>query len=76
MAEDAVSKSPDVVLGFDAAWGFAPADQTSPALASQAGALIDTTMTAGQAHRAAYSRRLGVRWADDAGAPAGVAGSR
>ena len=49
MAEDAVSKSPDVVLGFDAAWGFAPDDQTSPALASQAGALVDTTMTAGQA---------------------------
>jgi hypothetical protein len=49
VAEDAVPGSPDVVLGFDAAWGFAPADQTSPALASQAGALIDTTMTAGQA---------------------------
>ena len=46
MAEEAVSKSPDVVLGFDAAWGFAPDDRTSPAVASQAGALIDTTMTA------------------------------
>jgi MFS family permease len=46
MAEEGVAKSPDVVLGFDAAWGFAPADQTSPALASQVGALIDTTMTA------------------------------
>lgn len=45
MAEDAVSKSRDIVLGFDAAWGFAPTDQTSPALASQAGALIDTAMT-------------------------------
>ncbi len=45
MAEDAVAESRDVVLGFDAAWGFAPDDQTSPALASQAGALIDTTMT-------------------------------
>lgn len=45
MAEEVVSKSPDVVLGFDAAWGFALADQTSPALASQAGALIDTTLT-------------------------------
>jgi uncharacterized membrane protein len=44
VAEEAVVESPDVVLGFDAAWGFAPADQTSPALASQAGALIDTTM--------------------------------
>src|SRR5450631_3163850 len=48
MAEEAVSKSPDVVLGFDAAWGFAPADQISPALAGRAGALIDTTMTAEQ----------------------------
>src|SRR5436305_3667309 len=46
MAEEAVTKSQDVVLGFDAAWGFAPADQTSPALASQADALIDTTITA------------------------------
>jgi len=36
--------SPDVVLGFDAAWGFAPADQTSPALAAGAGALVDATM--------------------------------
>ena len=45
MAEEVVAGSPDVVLGFDAAWGFAPDDQTSPALASQAGALIDTTMT-------------------------------
>jgi hypothetical protein len=35
VAEEAVAKSPDVVLGFDAAWGFAPDDQTSPALASQ-----------------------------------------
>ena len=45
MAEEAVPKSPDIVLGFDAAWGFASADQISPALAGQAGALIDTTMT-------------------------------
>jgi uncharacterized membrane protein len=45
VTEEAVAKSPDVVLGFDAAWGFAPADQTSPALAGQAGALIDTTLT-------------------------------
>jgi uncharacterized membrane protein len=45
VTEEAVTKGPDVVLGFDAAWGFAPADQTSPALASQAGALIDTTLT-------------------------------
>ena len=36
---------PDVVLGFDAAWGFAPADQTSPALAAAAGALPDVTIT-------------------------------
>ena len=28
--------SPDVALGFDAVWGFAPADQTSPALAAAA----------------------------------------
>jgi hypothetical protein len=45
MAEDAVAKSPDVSLGFDAALGFAPFDQTSPALAAGAGALIDVTMT-------------------------------
>ena len=45
MAEDTASTNPEVVLGFDAAWGFAPADQTSPALAGAAGALIDTTMT-------------------------------
>jgi MFS family permease len=45
VAEEVVPESPDVVLGFDAAWGFALADQTSPALAGQAGALIDTTLT-------------------------------
>jgi len=45
VTEEAVAKIPDVVLGFDAAWGFAPTDQTSPALAGQAGALIDTTLT-------------------------------
>ena len=45
MSENAGLQSQDVVLGFDAAWGFAPADQTSPALAGAAGALIDTTMT-------------------------------
>jgi hypothetical protein len=44
MAEDAASKSPDVVLGFDAARGFAPADQTSPALAGAACALTDVAM--------------------------------
>jgi hypothetical protein len=44
-AEEAANIGPDVVLGMDAAWGYAPADQTSPALASQAGALPDTTMT-------------------------------
>src|ERR1700722_19168158 len=37
----------DVVLGFDAAWGFAPADQSSPVLAAAAGALVDVTL-AGQ----------------------------
>jgi hypothetical protein len=45
MSENAGLNSQDVVLGFDAAWGFAPADQTSPALAGASGALIDTTMT-------------------------------
>jgi hypothetical protein len=45
MSEDGASFGPDVVLGLDAAWGFAPADQTSPALASAAGALTDATMT-------------------------------
>src|SRR5262249_29694941 len=44
MTEDATPAGPDVVLGFDAAWGFAPADQTSPALAGAAGALVDVTM--------------------------------
>ena len=44
MTEDATPAGPDVVLGFDAAWGFAPADQTSPALAGAAGALIDVTL--------------------------------
>ena len=45
MSEDAASVSPDVVLGFDAAWGFAPGDPTSPALAAAAGALVDAAMT-------------------------------
>jgi hypothetical protein len=45
VAEEAAEKSPVVVLGFDAAWGYASADQTSPALAGAAGALPDTTMT-------------------------------
>jgi hypothetical protein len=45
MSEDAGLKSQDVVLGLGAAWGFAPADQTSPALAGAAGALSDTAMT-------------------------------
>ena len=44
-AEEAAEASSVVVLGFDAAWGYAPADQTSPALAGAAGALTDTTMT-------------------------------
>ncbi|HEY1626565.1 MAG TPA: hypothetical protein VGG16_22495 [Streptosporangiaceae bacterium] len=43
MAEEPVFNKPDVVLGLDAAWGFASADQTSPALAGAAGALVDTT---------------------------------
>jgi hypothetical protein len=45
MSENVGLNSQDVVLGFDAAWGFAPADQTSPALAGAAGALLDTTLT-------------------------------
>jgi hypothetical protein len=45
MSEDGDPFTADVVLGFDAAWGFAPADQTSPALAAAAGALVDATMT-------------------------------
>jgi hypothetical protein len=45
MSEETGLKSQGVVLGFDAAWGFAVADQTSPALAGAAGALPDTTMT-------------------------------
>jgi len=44
MSEDAASFSPDVVLGYDATWGFASADQTSPALAAAAGALVDAAM--------------------------------
>ena len=44
MTEDATPAGPDVVLGFDAAWGFSPTDQTSPALAGAAGALVDVTM--------------------------------
>ena len=44
MAEDVASDG--VVLGLDtAAWAFAPADQTSPAKAARAGALIDSTLT-------------------------------
>jgi hypothetical protein len=43
MAEDAARDR--VVLGLDtAAWAFSPADQTSPALAARAGALIDSTL--------------------------------
>ena len=46
MTEDATPAGQDVVLGFDAAWGFALADQTSPApWPGAAEALIDTTMT-------------------------------
>ena len=44
-AAEALAIIPGVALGFDAAWGYAPADQTSPALAGAAGALIDTAMT-------------------------------
>jgi hypothetical protein len=47
MAEDVADDG--VVLGLDtAAWAFSPADQTSPARAAQAGALIDTTPSTGR----------------------------
>ena len=42
MARESVFNKPDVVLGLDAARGFAPPDQTSPALAAAADALVDT----------------------------------
>jgi len=45
MDEDAILPSRDVVLGFNGAWGFAPADLTSPALAAAAGALVDVTLS-------------------------------
>jgi len=45
MPEDAISAPQDAVLGLNAAWGFAPADQTSPALAAEAGAHLDVTLT-------------------------------
>ncbi len=44
MSENGDPFNRDLVLGFDAAWGFAPADQTSPALAAAGGALVDATM--------------------------------
>jgi hypothetical protein len=44
MNEDAIMPGQDVVLGFNGAWGFAPADLTSPALAGAAGALVDVTL--------------------------------
>ena len=43
--EEAADKNLVVGLGFDAARGYALADQTSPALAGAAGALTDPTMT-------------------------------
>ena len=43
--EEAADKNLVVGLGFDAARGYALADQTSPALAGAAGALTDTAMT-------------------------------
>ena len=46
--EEAADKNLVVGLGFDAARGYALADQTSPALAGAAGALTDTTMTGEQ----------------------------
>lgn len=45
MAEESVPVIRDVVLGFDAAWGFAPSDLTSPARAAAAGGLVDVSLT-------------------------------
>src|SRR5690349_15564497 len=42
---DATSNRSWIGLGFNAACGFAPGDQTSPALAGSGGALPDATMT-------------------------------
>ena len=58
MPDGAAPGGPNVVLGFDAAWGFALADQTSPALAGAAEALIDTTHDGAAGHRVAHSRRV------------------
>jgi len=43
MSDNASPLPRDVVLGFDAAWGFSRQDPTSPALAGAAGALVDVT---------------------------------
>src|SRR5262249_883764 len=42
LPRESVFNSADGVLGLDAGRGFAPSDQTSPALAAAAGALVDT----------------------------------
>lgn len=48
MVEDMRPSGPDVVLGLDAAaWAFASADQTSPALAARSGALANAALTDG-----------------------------
>ena len=39
-----MAAGPQVELGLGAAWGFATADLTSPALAGAAGALLDTSL--------------------------------
>jgi hypothetical protein len=53
---NSVSRS-QVVLGFNAARGFASADRTSPAAAAQAGALVDVSLTK---HKATELRIHGV----------------
>jgi len=45
MADNTTSIRPWIGLGFNAACGFAPGDQTSPALAGLGGALPDAAMT-------------------------------
>ena len=45
MAQDAADEADRVALGYDAAWGFAQADQTSPARAGAVHALLDVSLT-------------------------------
>src|SRR5271166_1832842 len=45
MTQDAADEAERVALGFDAAFGFAQADQTSPARAGAVHALLDVSLT-------------------------------